>query len=606
MAVSYRRLRKLFADTRKKRRSIFAVVLACIIVCMSVVPTAMAADGDIPGYVIKGNAADSTYTLEIQIENIFAYTGRIALVYDTSKLTHDGGDSIRAFNMAANVTATAESLSDAELVSAAQGYVGMAWYCYSGVDALSAPATVATLTFTMKDGVTADDIDASTFRLRVVENGNLGPWTASAMLQGRGEDMPILYEYLTNSRPLQMEFAYDGSDRMPSDGKAVQFRCTNVLDQIVPAEMTICGDVYTTDENGVIEMVLAPGAYQYRAKADGYGDVNAVINVSDDQEFVVTFINDADLVARATNELEIGYRTGDSALRVTGNLSFLMSTDDGVTISWLSDNTAIVTNEGFVFLPPTYGVNVTIVATLTRGVVTETKTFNVYVCSSAELRPAIRPSGPSGGSSQGSSTGGNTGEVVTPPPPATTVKFTDLAGYDWAKDSIERMATVGIIKGTSETTFTPDANIKRGDFVLLLMRMFDVDVSADEAFDDVPKNSYYYEAIAQARTLGIAQGTGDNCFNPEDPITRQDMITFVMRALDKTGYLTISDARDDLSGYSDKDMVAEYAIDSMAAAVAQGLIVGSDGILNPTGNTTRAEAAVFIARIYDAHNSRGD
>jgi hypothetical protein len=50
--------------------------------------------------------------------------------------------------------------------------------------------------------------------------------------------------------------------------------------------------------------------------------------------------------------------------------------------------------------------------------------------------------------------------------------------------------------------------------------------------------------------------------------------------------------------YADKSLVAAYAVDSVAYFLREGIIVGSDDNIDPLGNTTRAEAAVFLYRIY--------
>lgn len=56
---------------------------------------------------------------------------------------------------------------------------------------------------------------------------------------------------------------------------------------------------------------------------------------------------------------------------------------------------------------------------------------------------------------------------------------------------------------------------------------------------------------------------------------------------------------EDLQQFSDRGLVASYAVDSVASVVKEGLIIGSGDKINPLGNTTRAEAAVFLYRIYN-------
>ena len=353
------------------------------------------------------------------------------------------------------------------------------------------------------------------------------------------------------------------------------------------ATVVLNGSSYQTDASGRAEAALVPGEYLYVSEAAGYGTLRGRVTVTQAMDVELTFVSDADLVAQAEQKLEIGYQTGDSAQHVTGTLGLLGRTESGVTIQWQSSVPNTVTREGLVYLPEDKGTEVTLTAMLRHGSASAEKIFTVYVCSKAELRK-----------NQG---GGNSGMgVVTGTD--TVPEFQDLAGYDWAKASIELLTKAGIISGTSATTYSPGAGISRGDFVALLMRMLDTAGTANVAFDDVPKASYYFQEIAQARALGIAQGTGDNCFRPNDPISRQDMIVFTMRAMEKTGYIQVTGERTDLGGFKDSALVADYAYEDIAHAVGQGLIVGGDGKLNPRQNTTRAEAAVFIANIYRAHN----
>ncbi len=57
----------------------------------------------------------------------------------------------------------------------------------------------------------------------------------------------------------------------------------------------------------------------------------------------------------------------------------------------------------------------------------------------------------------------------------------------------------------------------------------------------------------------------------------------------------------DLEKFADKSLISAYAKDSVASVVKEGLIVGDAGRVNPLGNTTRAEAAVFLYRIYNKY-----
>ncbi|WP_338556445.1 endo-1,4-beta-xylanase [Paenibacillus sp. KS-LC4] len=190
--------------------------------------------------------------------------------------------------------------------------------------------------------------------------------------------------------------------------------------------------------------------------------------------------------------------------------------------------------------------------------------------------------------------------TVTPTPTQVPAShFKDMGSkYNWASEAIDALYAKGIIKGTSETTFSPEKNMTRADFVLLLVRALGLDAQADTHFADVSEGAYYYGALSIAKKLEIIQGLDGNNFNPKGEISRQDMMVMAARALKAVNRLTASGSTGDLSRYTDGTKVANYAIDSIAALVKEGIIQGDGKSLHPTGTATRAEAAVIIYRIY--------
>ncbi len=174
--------------------------------------------------------------------------------------------------------------------------------------------------------------------------------------------------------------------------------------------------------------------------------------------------------------------------------------------------------------------------------------------------------------------------------------FTDLEGYQWAKMQIEALAAQGIIKGTSETTFSPGANITRADFICLLVRALDFEAEADSDFNDVSPSDYFYKEVGLAKKLGVVEGVGDNRLMPRESITRQDMMVCVSRAMKIAG-MKLDETASDLSMFSDAGEVAQYALIPAAQLVKEEIIMGSSGRINPKGTATRAETAVIIYRI---------
>ncbi|MBQ4629684.1 MAG: S-layer homology domain-containing protein [Clostridia bacterium] len=209
--------------------------------------------------------------------------------------------------------------------------------------------------------------------------------------------------------------------------------------------------------------------------------------------------------------------------------------------------------------------------------------------------------GGGGGGSGGGGGGGTTPAVPSVPSNPTVPQnpnepFVDLGNYAWAKESIYTLKDKGIISGVSATEFAPANNIKRGDFILILTRMLGVNEEFSENFADVPASSYYYNAIGSAKAAGIAQGS-ENCFMPENSITRQDLITLAYRAFLAKGYISETDDFSSLDAFGDKDTISDYAKAPMASMVSAGIIKGSDGNVNPLGYATRAEVAVMCARL---------
>ncbi|CAM3905093.1 S-layer-like y domain-containing protein [Cohnella lubricantis] len=181
--------------------------------------------------------------------------------------------------------------------------------------------------------------------------------------------------------------------------------------------------------------------------------------------------------------------------------------------------------------------------------------------------------------------------------------FSGIAKLEWAKPAIEALAARGILM-TRGDTFEPSVPITRADFLYGLVRSLDLNAKTNGNFDDVTQEAYYYNEIAIARALGITTGRDGNTFAPDDSISRQEMMTLTARTLALLGKLKQEDTASALDKFTDKADIAPYAVDSAAALVSEGLILGSNGKLMPKGNTTRAEAAVFLYRLYNLPTSK--
>ncbi|HYE81728.1 MAG TPA: S-layer homology domain-containing protein [Clostridia bacterium] len=109
--------------------------------------------------------------------------------------------------------------------------------------------------------------------------------------------------------------------------------------------------------------------------------------------------------------------------------------------------------------------------------------------------------------------------------------FDDLESAAWAKKPIEVLASKGILKGISENEYAPKKNITGAEFLYFPVRTLGLETKADSNFDDISKNAYYYREIAIAKKLGIIGGVGNNKYNPDASITRQNMMVLSEKAL---------------------------------------------------------------------------
>lgn len=181
-------------------------------------------------------------------------------------------------------------------------------------------------------------------------------------------------------------------------------------------------------------------------------------------------------------------------------------------------------------------------------------------------------------------------------------KFADTASYEWAVEAINALAEKGIIKGVSDTEFAPANNIKRADFMLLLVRMLDLKADVNDNFDDVSADSYYYEGVGIAKALGLTDGVGGNKFMPEESISRQDMFVMAYRILQMQGVELAASDESAISAFDDYSEIADYAREGLAALVKNELVKGADNRINSLGNATRAETAVFVFRLCNLFN----
>lgn len=176
--------------------------------------------------------------------------------------------------------------------------------------------------------------------------------------------------------------------------------------------------------------------------------------------------------------------------------------------------------------------------------------------------------------------------------------FQDISG-SWAKNEIEIMASKGIIKGTGDSMFSPEAEITRADFITLLIRTLELKAKFTANFSDIKTTDHYYDAVGVAKKLGITYGTGNNRFNPKESISRQDMAALTLRAMRIAKRINTNGVITQTVKFNDAKSIASYAYTSVSLLIERKIIERESLEFKPAEYITRAEMADVIYNIYN-------
>ena len=180
--------------------------------------------------------------------------------------------------------------------------------------------------------------------------------------------------------------------------------------------------------------------------------------------------------------------------------------------------------------------------------------------------------------------------------------FSDVRPADWYHDAVSYVCENGLMNGTSNTTFSPNATTSRSMIVTILYRLAGSPDMPESnwgyPYADVDAAAYYSTPVYWARMNDLVTGYSDTQFGPDDAITREQMATIMYRyAYSKN---LVANEPYNLNQFGDNSQISSWARDSVAWAVGAGLISGKgDGVLDPQGATTRAEAAAILQRFLE-------
>ena len=155
--------------------------------------------------------------------------------------------------------------------------------------------------------------------------------------------------------------------------------------------------------------------------------------------------------------------------------------------------------------------------------------------------------------------------------------FNDVASSAWYADAVQYVTDKGLMNGTDNNQFSPNASTTRGMLMTVLARYAGADTTGGA--------TWYEKGMNWAKAKGVSDGT-----NPNADITREQLVTMLYR------YAGSPAANGSLDSFSDAASVSSYAVNAMQWAVANGIVNGSNGKLNPQNNATRAEVAAILMR----------
>ena len=184
----------------------------------------------------------------------------------------------------------------------------------------------------------------------------------------------------------------------------------------------------------------------------------------------------------------------------------------------------------------------------------------------------------------------------------TARKATDFKDYDrsaWYAEAVSAAVDNGLLYGKSATIIDPNGDMTRAEMAAIINRSFGCYKAADiSQYKDVSKSKWYYKDVALAVQMGTYNGRSASSMAPDAPISRQEAMTVVARALE-LDYDSYS--KTDLSAFSDRSEISNWALPYVRAMVGADYIHGRGKILAPRDNITRAEFAQIFANIISSY-----
>lgn len=176
--------------------------------------------------------------------------------------------------------------------------------------------------------------------------------------------------------------------------------------------------------------------------------------------------------------------------------------------------------------------------------------------------------------------------------------FADVNPGDWYADEVVYCRENGLMAGTGDTMFSPNDSMSRGMLATVLYKLAGSPSLEGEdlgyPFADVPGDSWFADAVYWARLNGVAAGYDADTFGPNDPVTRQQMVTMLWQYEGRP-------AADPGTDFADEAAIADWASTAVDWARESGFVSGvGENRFNPEGTATRAQAAIVLTGYHRA------
>ncbi len=178
-------------------------------------------------------------------------------------------------------------------------------------------------------------------------------------------------------------------------------------------------------------------------------------------------------------------------------------------------------------------------------------------------------------------------------------RFSDMKDH-WAHYDVEYMANEGLVTGKGEGLYDPEAKISRAEYITILDRAMEYELTEGTSYQDVLPGTWYAPYVATAKAQGLLNGLPtEDGFKPEQPITREEMALFTFNAIKSTGKNDewVQAMPNNWENFADTEEVSAWAKESLRYLIQTGIIKGtSDTTVSAKETATRAQAAVILKR----------